>query len=151
MVWFGLVWFPLNDLNRPASLLFTPPPPARPAPRSCAAPLSLQGCSITLQGDVASPEFPRRDKQGWKQASGELPFAALLFPQQEQRYFLPTPLPTLHFKEQLLFWRRTALYQSARYSAVNYLKRETSPTRCLSWNWSPNPVTEMKGWERRGT
>lgn len=126
-----------SDLNRSASLLFTPPSPAAALP------------VLSLQGDVASPEFPPGDEQSWKQAFGELPFAALLFPQQQQqRYFLPTLLPTRHFKGAAFV---LALYQSTRYSAVNYLKIETSPARCLPWSWSPNPMTETKGWERQGT
>ena len=100
-------------------------------------------------GEAASSAFPRSDTHSWKQAFGELLFVALPFPQQQRRYFLPTPPLTLCFKEQLLFRRCITLHQITCYSAVNYLKIESSPARCLSWSCSPNPTTETKGWERR--
>lgn len=58
---------------------------------------------------------------------------------------------TLCFKKQLLFWRSITLYQNACYTAVDYLKIEIPPARCLSWSHCPNPATEMKGWGKRGT
>lgn len=131
-----------DDLNSSASLLWTPPPPPGRHRAAVLMVLILHRCRVMLP----APNFRAVISRAGDRHLGSCRLLLFFFHNNNTNKGISYPPPSLAgiSKELLLFWRSTALYQSARCSAVNYLKIETSLTRCLSWSPNP-PVTETKG------